>query len=60
LKLDTEGLVNVGEVIVDSIRNTRQTAYTTPDLVELAKEQIARSNKGCTAQADRYYSRPWV
>lgn len=60
LRLDTEGLVNVGEEIVDAIRNTRCYCYALPENAELAKESIQKHNAEKMKHQDRHYSQLWV
>ncbi len=60
LKLNTEGLVKVGEEIVDAIRNKRYDCYALPENAEYAKELLDQSNKGQMKVQDRYYAQPWV
>lgn len=60
LKLNTDGLVKVGEEIVDAIRNKRYACYALPENAEYAKELLDQSNKGQMKVQDRYYAQPWV
>lgn len=60
ITLHTEGLVRLKDVSTSPMCSDYDGAFTLPEFVEQAKEEIEGVNKSARFHADSYYSRPWV
>ena len=56
----SEGSVKAGERHTDSRCTGQKPFYTTPALLEEAKQRFNDEKKGQEVKSDRYYSQPWV